>query len=101
MLLKCSSKLRLSLVWPYSLPKLIPDASLLYIGLWYFILWIQQCHSLHTDPSIAFHVHVKIFTHSILYFSPESRATKLPQRHCHISITDLAASLKQACLVLS
>jgi len=50
----------------------ITDASLTFHGLWDCTLWLQWCHSLHTDPATAFCTHAKVISHSVLFLRLES-----------------------------
>ena len=47
--------------------ELITDVSLTFHGLRDCTLWVQWCHSLHTDPLTAFCTHTKVISHSLLY----------------------------------
>ena len=79
----------------------IPDVSVTISGLWYYTVWVQWWHSLHTYPSAAFCIHTN---ESHLPFTPvlttrNIRALSLPRHRCRIYIAETQTCLQALSLL--
>ena len=75
----------------------ITDASLNFHDLWYCTLWLQWCHSLHTDPSGAFCTKfspIHSCTYDQNHKDPSTSSTSLSRIYRRDS--DLSASVELA-----